>query len=228
MSHRYSLRSTDKMQSDTEQEKTDEAVTGDVTKDLAVIVEKLLKSNQRDTDVLLQGILSSVKPSANTNVGVKPDYFSGLPTEEPRAWIEAFMAWVKMNNWTDGETVANAMRLLLKSSAITWFNSVPSEDKKNTKQLVASFKAHFVDAVPVWLLDQQLFSRTMIPGESLEAFIADIDAKCRRLDKPEKDKISILVRGLTPSLRPTSYPTTARYLAEGSSFCPACPGSRHM
>ena len=131
---------------------------------------------------------------------LRPDPFRGSYLEDPRAWLDAFQAYVTVAKITDAD-IPHVMRLLLKDAAITWFNSLAEEDKESLENLTAAFNEHFITSRPTWIAEQRLWSRSMSPHENLEDYIVDIDNKCARLNKADADRITVLVRGLPAHLK---------------------------
>ena len=140
--------------------------------------------------------------SVEFNVGsglLQPGQFQGLPDEDPLGWLDRFDAWVDLTN-VDNRQLPHAMRLLLRRSAVSRFSALPTEDRENKERLYAAFRNRF-GRQPSWLMEQQLWSRTMLDHEDIEVYINEIDQRCHRLGMDGKTQVSAFVRGLTPHLR---------------------------
>lgn len=136
------------------------------------------------------------------NQHLKPEPFTGLPSQDAGSWYTKFTAWLALNDWTNEPAkVANSLRLLLLPPASSWFDQLDSKVTGDVAKLHQAFKERFVLNQPSWLLEQQLWSRTMQPTEGLDSYLAAIDDFCARLGKSESDKVTSFVRGLLPSLR---------------------------
>lgn len=134
--------------------------------------------------------------------GLSIDNFAGLPTDDASLWLDKFEAWIAFHGWhKDNEKIASAMRLKLEGSALSWFNSLNQSTKLNSGQLLQKFKEHFTGLHPTWIMEQQLYERIMSNGESLETYISDIDKRCRRLNKTDREMTTAFIRGLPGSLR---------------------------
>ncbi|ESO91525.1 hypothetical protein LOTGIDRAFT_175776 [Lottia gigantea] len=135
--------------------------------------------------------------------------FYGLPSEDAHTWLQRFQAWTDIQRIPD-ESFGSAMLLQLQGPAVIWLNNLPPQLVHSKPRLVHEFKYHFIDSRPNnWLLEQQLYERVMLPGENIENYIIDIEAKCTRLNKTETEMISAFI--LTPSLRASviqKQPTT--------------------
>jgi len=133
---------------------------------------------------------------------LKPEPFSGLPSQDAGDWWTKFSAWLALNEWsTSPAKVANGLRLLLLPPASSWFDQLGTKITTNVTQLETAFRERFINNQPSWLLEQQLWSRAMLPTEGLDSYLTAVDTLCTRLGKTEADKITCFVRGLLPSLR---------------------------
>ena len=140
---------------------------------------------------------------ASSNLSLKPDPFTGLPSQDAASWYVKFQAWLALNEWTDKPNkVANELHFLLLPPASTWFDELNPAIKGDVKRLDTAFSDRFVKDQPCWVLEQQLWSRVMEPTEGLDSYITPIDSLCARLQKSDADRKMCFVRGLTPALHP--------------------------
>lgn len=134
--------------------------------------------------------------------GLNIDIFHGLPTDDATQWIDKFEAWAAFHGLDkDNIKMASAMRLKLDGCALSWFNSLTNEVKGDVNSLLTKFREHFAGLHPTWMLEQQLYERCMRPSESLEEYISDIERRCRRLAKTDKEMTTAFIRGLNSALR---------------------------
>lgn len=154
-------------------------------------------TNIRET---LASLSTKMENSSGTSMFCPPT-FSGLPEEDAVMWLERFVSWINFNNWKDPTKIYNALKLRLCGTALDWCNNLSGSLKTNPEVLYRSFKEHFQNIHPKWLLEQKLFERKMQEGEDLEDFITEIDRLCNHLGKSEKDKVITFIRGLTPRIR---------------------------
>ena len=48
------------------------------------------------------------------NQPLKPEPFSGLPSQDPRSWLVNLKAWLSLNDWAnDAAKTSNSLKLLL-------------------------------------------------------------------------------------------------------------------
>ncbi|CAG2254128.1 Retrovirus-related Pol polyprotein from transposon 17.6,Retrovirus-related Pol polyprotein from transposon 297 [Mytilus edulis] len=144
---------------------------------------------------------SNMDPKSSTP-GFSIDSFAGLPTEDANLWLDKFDAWIAFHGWNkENEKIASAMRLKLEGGALSWFNGLPNSVKRNSDTLFTKFKEHFSGLHPTWMLEQHLYERCMLPSESLEVYISDIEKRCSRLCKTDRETTTAFIRGLPGSLR---------------------------
>ena len=106
-----------------------------------------------------------------------------------------FKAWLSLNDWVnDAAKTSNSLRLLLTPPASSWFDQLDGKVTSDVKRLSEAVEDRFVDNQPQWLLEQQLWSRTMQPTEGLDTYMAAIDDLCSRLKKSETNQITCFVR----------------------------------
>ena len=147
--------------------------------------------------------------SAKFNVGsglLQPRQCQGLPDEDPLGWLDRFDAWVDLKNVVNRQ-LPHAIRLLLSGSAVSWFSALPTEDRENKERLYTAFRNRFGQQ-PSWLMEQQLWSRTVLDHEDIEVYISDIDQRCHRLGMDGKTQESAFVRGSLHIFESTSNSRT--------------------
>ncbi|CAC5414150.1 unnamed protein product [Mytilus coruscus] len=136
--------------------------------------------NSEHFEALMNNISQMAKTfqhgSKSSTPGFSIDSFAGLPTEDANLWLDKFDAWIAFHGWNkENEKIASAMRLKLEGGALSWFNGLPNSVKRNSDQLFTKFKELFSGLHPTWMLEQHLYERCMLPSESLEVYISDIE-----------------------------------------------------
>ena len=125
-----------------------------------------------------------------------------MPTDDANLWLDKFEAWVAFHGLAkDNIKIASAMRLKLDGCGLFLFNSLPDETKKNAGDLLKKFRDHFKGLHPTWMLEQQLYERIMLNSETLENYISDIEKRCQRLQKTDRETTTAFIRGLPSSIR---------------------------
>ncbi|CAG2185037.1 unnamed protein product [Mytilus edulis] len=93
------------------------------------------------------------------------------------------------------------MQLKLEGNALSWFQALPNMTKQSTSALFKGFSDHFLSLHPTWMLEQQLYERSLSSGEGLEEYITDIQRRCKRLLKTDRETVTAFIRGLPASVR---------------------------
>ena len=95
--------------------------------------------------------------SVKFNVGsglLQPGQFLRLPDEDPLGWLDSSDAWVDLTN-VDNRPLPDAMRLLLRGSAVSRFSTLPTEDRKSKERLYTAFRNR-LGQQPSWLMEPHL------------------------------------------------------------------------
>ena len=137
---------------------------------------------------------------------------SAKPTENAARFIDAATAWCELYHFNDVTALVNLLNFSLSGPAYVWLIGLPNITKQNKERLVQAFRDRFVNAIP-YFLEQNLWSRKMLPYEKLEDYIYDIDTLCAELRKSDNHRMLGFIRGLPCSLRALvvhRQPTTCR------------------
>jgi hypothetical protein len=132
---------------------------------------------------------------------MEPKMFSGLITEDAKTWLQRFSSWIELIGLRDVNRISAAMSSRLDGLALSWFNSLTNDVKQDKTLLFQSFNQQFTNQQPHFLLEQQLADRKMMPGESLDSYIYFIEKQCRTLEKTDREKVIIFIRGLPNDLK---------------------------
>ena len=136
----------------------------------------------------IEDLLKSLSKSSGNNLSVRMENFDGLPSSNATGWLQKFRSYVHLNGWDKNpERVIHVMRLLFQGPASSFFDGIRT--------------SHFISSQSDWLLEQQLWDRSLNEHETLDVFMASIDQLCARLHKTESDKVSCFVRGLPNHIR---------------------------
>ena len=138
----------------------------------------------------------------NSASNIAMDTFSGHPSEDAKQWLEKFEAWIVFNGWLQNvDKTVSAMQLKLEGNALSWFQALPNMTKQSTSALFKGFSDHFLSLHPTWMLEQQQYERSLSSGEGLEEYITDIQRRCKRLLKTDRETVTAFIRGLPASVR---------------------------
>jgi hypothetical protein len=161
--------------------------------------------------------------------------FAAKPGEDAARFIDVAVSWCDLYKFDDAAALVNLLNIALSGPARAWLVGLANDVKQDRNRLVAAFREQFV-ADFRWLQQQQLWSRSMQPGEKLEDYIYAIDVLCAELKKSDDDKMMSFIKGLPVSLKADvvkKQPTTwkeainaARLVSFTTSTCstePAMP-----
>ena len=150
----------------------------------------------------IEDLLKSLSNSSGNNLNVRMENFDALPNSNATGWLQKFRSYVHLNGWDKNpDRVIHVMRLLFQGPASSFFDGIRSSDTDSVEHIFDAFTSHFISSQSDWLLEQQLWDRSLNEHETLDVFMASIDQLCARLHKTESDKVSCFVRGLPNHIR---------------------------
>ena len=155
-----------------------------------------------DGTIHIEALLKSLPIHSGNNVGVRMDTFDGLPNSNATGWLQKFRSYVHLNGWDKNpDRVIHTMRLLFEGPASSFLDKIRPSDTDSVEHIFDAFTSHFISSQSNWLLEQQLWDRSLNDHETLDTFMTSIDQLCARLHKTEADKVSYFVRGLPNNIR---------------------------
>jgi hypothetical protein len=130
--------------------------------------------------------------------------FTGKQDVDP--WLSQFENVIRVNAWDDIMAVQH-FSLLLSSEAFAWYEPLGEEIKQSYQALSVAFRRHYGASTSPLVYQQQLKSRCLQPGESVESFAATIHFLCHRVNPTmtEVEKIGYYLAGLPTDLRNFVY-----------------------
>ena len=137
--------------------------------------------------------------SSSTPVGSTLSMFHGYSFENPRSWLSKYEAHGNFHRW-DNVRLCAGIPLALAGLAETWYRGLTDAAKNNFEQFKNEFLAKF-KIVANWSDDEALLERKQRENETVESYLADVQAKCHRLNKSPEDQKMYLLRGLRPSIK---------------------------
>ena len=166
--------------------------------------DNVSEHDSSSTDSLLTKIVNTLKEGAQSSrkpgtSSLKPEPFANGPNEDPALWIDSFQTWAKLQRLSQEDTLA-CLQLSLRGPAVTWFASLEPCKRSTIHSVYKEFRRQYIDSQPPWLLEQQLWGLTM--GElSVDQYYEKIDSLCRKLQKPDTERMTCFVRGLHPNIQ---------------------------
>jgi hypothetical protein len=133
-------------------------------------------------------------------VNTKPDSFAGLALDNGRSFLEKFIAYCEVNEINDDIKKAH-FRLCLTGPTELWFSMLEEANKETWALLEKSFRSNYIQLKNKWGLEQDFNEKKQKGDESVEAYINTILRLAHKLNKPESEVRSAIIRGLKPNLK---------------------------
>ncbi|CAC5405275.1 unnamed protein product [Mytilus coruscus] len=119
--------------------------------------------------------------------------FGGYPHENAALFIADFESYATLHNISplDDNRIIAALHLHLTGPALTWFNSLSSENKASWEAIVHLFNDKYVDLDwqnPTVMLDSEIFENmSLSSGQSIDDFYCQLVEKANTLKKPDHE-----------------------------------------
>jgi hypothetical protein len=116
-------------------------------------------------------------------------------------WLEKFNMYCAFKK-LGGEDKLRLFHLLMKDRAADWLRALPEHKKQDTDSLTQEFiSRHQLSCVEKWKQKAELWKRKQLPMESVDDYVATMQATARRLKMPESYLADAIMQGLHPELR---------------------------
>lgn len=132
--------------------------------------------------------------------------FGGYPHENAALFIAEFESYATLHNISplDDNRIIAALHLHLTGPALTWFNSLSSENKASWEAIVHLFNDKYVDLDwqnPTVMLDSEIFENmSLSSGQSIDDFYCQLVEKANTLKKPDHEILVKFIKGLPEQL----------------------------
>ncbi|CAC5371045.1 unnamed protein product [Mytilus coruscus] len=132
--------------------------------------------------------------------------FGGYPHENAALFIAEFESYAILHNISplDDNRIIAALHLHLTGPALTWFNSLSSENKASWEAIVHLFNDKYVDLDwqnPTVMLDSEIFENmSLSSGQSIDDFYCQLVEKANTLKKPDHEILVKFIKGLPEQL----------------------------
>ncbi|MHB1865753.1 MAG: retropepsin-like aspartic protease/reverse transcriptase, partial [Candidatus Saccharimonadales bacterium] len=122
------------------------------------------------------------------------------------AWLSQFENLMRVNAWDDA-MAAQHFSLQLSSEVFAWYEPLNDDTKQSYRALSTTFRRHYGASSSPLVCQQQLKSRHLQSGESVESFAAAIRFLCHRVNPTmtEVEKIGYYLAGLPTDLKNFVY-----------------------
>jgi hypothetical protein len=116
-------------------------------------------------------------------------------------WLEKFNMYCAFKKLGDEDRL-RLFHLLMKDRAADWLRALPEHKKKDIDSLTQEFIVrHQLSCVEKWKQKAELWRRKQLPTESVDDYVATMQATARRLNMPEPYLADAIMQGLHPELR---------------------------
>ena len=152
-----------------------------------------IQQNQQSAPIIFDEMASLSIPT--------PDLFRGSRDEDAEEWLRSVEHWCRFKQVVDPQKSA-AVPVLLRDSALYWYDTLSEQQKTNFTQFREVFLARYKneslsgwqDAAAVWNTKQQ-------PGQSVDSFINIMERKTAKANVSQDQKRYAIISGLKPSIR---------------------------
>jgi hypothetical protein len=116
-------------------------------------------------------------------------------------WLEKFNMYCAFKK-LGGEDKLRLFHLLMKDRAADWLRALPEHKKQDIDSVTQEFiLRHQLSCVEKWRQKAELWKRKQLPTESVDDYVATMQATARRLKMPEPYLADAIMQGLHPELR---------------------------
>ena len=117
-------------------------------------------------------------------------------TKDPVDHLNTYKNHMELHGYQD--TVrCRAFTIMLKGSALAWFNRLPPSSISSFKELSIAFVSHFIEARTYRRLSYHLLTIKKSPQENLRSYVQRFNAESLKVDIPdEKFSITAFIAGL--------------------------------
>jgi hypothetical protein len=129
--------------------------------------------------------------------------FSGSThsSESAEKWLEKFRRYVAFKKITEADQV-QLFHLLMCDQAADWLAALPDVRKMFIQDLMQEFvKRHELSRVEKWRQTADIWKRKQAIDESVDDYVASMQAAARRINMATDSLIDAIIQGLLPHIR---------------------------
>src|ERR1044072_10028351 len=132
---------------------------------------------------------------------LNPDVCRGIKGEEAEEWLTSVNHWLKFKQFTDAQS-CTALLLLLRDSALCWYNALPDATKVDLTLLTVAFLRRYkTDEVTGWQDNAAIWTTKQQPTQSVDDYINLMERKAAKTTAPAEQKRHAIIHGLRPAIR---------------------------
>src|SRR6266496_2931242 len=148
-------------------------------------------------------VAAGIAAANQTASGIPPPPpFSGDTVAQcPQEWIRSLRYWLAFRNLNNAQTIA-AISVLLRASALIFYQGLPDGQKDTLDHFEASFLQHYrTEGTLPWLDLAALWQCKQIPPQTVEQYLNDIARLAQRTNAEAPQVLQAALSGLAPHIR---------------------------
>ena len=132
---------------------------------------------------------------------IAPDLFRGTKQEEAQEWLESVRHWARFKQLNAAQSAA-AIPVLLRDSALTWYNALADAVKDNFDQLCEAFLNRYrPNGITGWRDAATVWSSKQGHHQTVDDFINIVEKQAARAQMDDLQKRYAIIQGLRPTIR---------------------------
>jgi hypothetical protein len=137
----------------------------------------------------------------DTAFALQPFSGSAHSSESAEKWLEKFRRYVAFKKITEADQV-QLFHLLMRDQAADWLAALPDVRKMFIHDLMLEFvKRHELSRVEKWRQTADIWKRKQAAEESVDDYVASMQAATRRINMTTESLIDAIIQGLLPHIR---------------------------
>jgi hypothetical protein len=121
--------------------------------------------------------------------------------ESAEKWLDKFRRYVAFKKIAETDQV-QLFHLLMRDQAADWLAALPDARKMYIQDLMHEFmKRHELSRVEKWRQTADLWKRRQAVDESVDDYVASMQAAARRINMATESLIDAIIQGLLPQIR---------------------------
>ena len=130
-----------------------------------------------------------------------PDYFHGTAQEDPQMFLRSVRHWLAFKEMDPAEK-ARSFPVMLRGSALVWYESVPEDVREDFERTAEAFLARYhIVGVTGWKDAASMWCTPQLPHQSVDDYLNQMERKASKTTMPEEQKRYAIINGLKPSIR---------------------------
>ncbi len=139
--------------------------------------------------------------AAHPTALLAPDLFRGTTKEESEQWLDSVRHWLRYKEMNAAQSCA-AIPVLLRDSALCWYNGLDNAVKNDFPQLCAAFVARYrTTGITGWQDSAAVWSLKQGENQSVDDYINLMEKRAAKTNIAAEQKRHAMIQGLRPSIR---------------------------